>query len=112
MLKTYGVSKDLSYHFNNLLTEEIEKRKEETDSDKLISNDNINSIRDNNYDYYNKNILPTYILKYRQNIDDLRKLKNQCNKYFIINFYLINLFYIFSCRITSITRKSFSFAIF
>ena len=112
MLKTYGVSKDLSYHFNNLITEEIEKRKEETDSDKLISNDNINTIINNNYDCYNKNILPSYIIKYRQNIDDLRKLKNQCNKYFIINFYLINLFYIFSCRITSITRKSFSFAIF
>ena len=95
-----------------MITEEIEKRKEETDSDKLISNDNINTIRNNNYDYYNKNILPSYIIKYRQNIDDLRKLKNQCNKYFIINFYLINLFYIFSCRITSITRKSFSFAIF
>ena len=88
MLKTYGVSKDISYHFNNLLTEEIEKRKEETDSDKLISNDNIDSIRDNNYNYYNKNILPSYILKYRQNIDDLRKLKNlilgRCHIYMII----------------------------
>jgi len=113
MLKTYGVSRDLSYQFNNLLSEEIEKRKEETDSDKLISNDNINSIRDRNYDYYNKNILvPSYILKYRENIEDLRKLKNQCNQYFIICYYILNIFYVSSFRITSFSRESFSIAIF
>ena len=84
MFKTYGASKDLSYHFNNLVTEEIEKRKEETDSDKLISDNNINTIRNNNYEYFHKNTIPIYILKYRENIEDLRKLKIKCNKYFIL----------------------------
>ena len=79
MFKTYGASKDLSYLFNNLVTEEIEKRKEETDSDKLISDNNINTIRNNNYEYFNKNTIPIYILKYRENIEDLRKLKIKCN---------------------------------
>jgi len=79
MFKTYGASKDLSYLFNNLVTEEIEKRKEETDSDKLISDNNINTIRNNNYEYFNKNAIPIYILKYRENIEDLRKLKIKCN---------------------------------
>ena len=79
MFKTYGASKDLSYLFNNLVTEEIEKRKEETDSDKLISDNNINTIRNNNYEYFNKNTIPIYILKYRENIEELRKLKIKCN---------------------------------
>ena len=43
MYKTYGVSKDLSYKYHNLSSEESEKRKEENDSDKLISDNNISS---------------------------------------------------------------------
>jgi hypothetical protein len=84
MFKTYGASKDLSYYFNNLVSEEIEKRKEETDSDKLISDDNINTIRNNKYEHFHKNAIPTYILKYRENIEDLRVLKIKCNQYFIL----------------------------
>ena len=87
MIKTYGVSKDLSYQYNNLISEEIEKRKDENDSEKLISNDNINSIRNNNYENSNKNLLlPSYIIKYRENIEDLRKIRIKCNQYFIIYF--------------------------
>ena len=78
MFKTYGASKDLSYKFHNLLTEEIEKRKDENDSDKLISENN-NSLNNNLYGYSNKLTIPQYILKYRTNIEDLRKLKNKCN---------------------------------
>ena len=79
MIKTYGVSKDLSYHFNNLLSEELEKRKDENDSDKLISDNNINSLRNNQYEYSNKIFIPKYILKYKTNIEDLNKLKIKCN---------------------------------
>ena len=84
MFKTYGVSKDISYKFNNLLSEEIEKRKDENDSDKLISDNNINSIRNNSYEYSRNNTIPKYILKYRTNIEDLRKLKIKCNSYYIL----------------------------
>ena len=79
MIKTYGVSKDLSYRFNNLLSEELEKRKDENDSDKLISDNNINSLRNNQYEYSNKIIMPKYILKYKSNIEDLNILKTKCN---------------------------------
>jgi len=79
MIKTYGVSKDLSYHFHNLLSEELEKRKDENDSDKLISDNNINSLRNNQYEYSNKIFIPKYILKYKTNIEDLNKLKIKCN---------------------------------
>ena len=79
MFKTYGASKDLSYKFHNLLTEEIEKRKDENDSDKLISEDNIDSLRNNKYEYSNKIFIPKYILKYKTNIEDLNKLKIKCN---------------------------------
>ncbi len=80
MFKTYGASKDLSYKFNNLLNEEIEKRKEESDSDKLITDNSITSSRKNLlYEYSYKNSLPKYILKYKANIEDLRKLKIKCN---------------------------------
>ena len=79
MIKTYGVSKDLSYRFNNLLSEELEKRKDENDSDKLISDNNINSLRNNQYEYSNKIFIPKYILKYKTNIEDLNKLKIKCN---------------------------------
>jgi len=79
MFKTYGVSKDLSYQFHNFLTEEIEKKKDENDSDKLISDNNINSSRNISYEYQNKIIIPSYILKYRSNIEELRKLKIKCN---------------------------------
>ena len=80
MFKTYGASKDLSYKFHNLLTEEIEKRKDENDSDKLISENNINdSTKNNTLNYFHKNTLPGYIIKYKNNIDDLRKLKIKCN---------------------------------
>ena len=83
MIKTYGVLKDLSYQFHNLLTEEIEKRKDENDSDKLIS-DNNNSLNNNLYGYSEKITIPQYILKYRANIEDLRKLKNKCNLSYIL----------------------------
>ncbi len=79
MIKTYGVSKDLSYRFNNLLSEELEKRKDENDSDKLISEDNIDSLRNNKYEYSNKIKIPKYILKYKSNIEDLNILKTKCN---------------------------------
>ena len=79
MIKTYGVSKDLSYHFHNLLSEELEKRKDENDSDKLISDNNINSLRNNQYEYSNKIKIPKYILKYKSNIEDLNILKTKCN---------------------------------
>ena len=79
MIKTYGVSKDLSYHFHNLLSEELEKRKDENDSDKLISDNNINSLRNNQYEYSKKIIMPKYILKYKENIEDLNILKIKCN---------------------------------
>jgi hypothetical protein len=80
MFKTYGASKDLSYKFHNLLTEEIEKRKDENDSDKLISENNINDLTKNNtLNYFHKNTLPGYIIKYKNNIDNLRKLKIKCN---------------------------------
>ena len=76
MYKTYGVSKDLSYKFNNILSEEIEKRKEENDSDKLISDDNNNII---NNSFNNSFEIPLYILKYKANIDELKRLKLKCN---------------------------------
>ena len=41
MYKSYGVTKDLSYKFRNLVQEEIEKKKENTDSDNLIDENNI-----------------------------------------------------------------------
>ena len=36
MIKNYGVSKDLSYLYRNLVQEESEKKKENNDSDNLI----------------------------------------------------------------------------
>ena len=41
MYKNYGVSKDLSYKYRNLVQEEIEKKKDNTDSDNLIEENNI-----------------------------------------------------------------------
>ena len=41
MYKIYGVSKDLSYKFRNLVQEEIEKKKKNKDSDNLINKNNI-----------------------------------------------------------------------
>lgn len=43
MLKNYGVSNNLSYKYRNLLQEEIEKKKDNTDSDNLIDENNIKS---------------------------------------------------------------------
>ena len=43
MFKNYGVSNNLSYKFRNLVQEEIEKKKENTDSDNLIDENNIKS---------------------------------------------------------------------
>ena len=41
MLKKYGVSNNLYYKFINFLQEEIEKKKENNDSDNLIDENNI-----------------------------------------------------------------------
>ena len=79
MFKTYGISKDLSYQFHNFLTEEIEKKKDENDSDKLISDNNINSSRNNSYENSNKFAISSYILKYKLNMEELRKIKIRCN---------------------------------
>lgn len=41
MIKKYGASRDLTYQFHNLLQEELEKKKENTDSDNLIEENNV-----------------------------------------------------------------------
>jgi len=41
MQKNYGVSNNLSYKFRNFVQEEIEKKKENNDSDNLIDENNI-----------------------------------------------------------------------
>jgi len=42
MIKRYGASRDHSYRFHVLISDEIEKRKENNDSDKLIDENIIN----------------------------------------------------------------------
>ena len=41
MLKNYGVSNNLSYKYRNFVQEEIEKKKDNNDSDNLIDENNI-----------------------------------------------------------------------
>ena len=43
MIKNYGVSKDLSYKYRNLIQVEIDRKKENNDSDNLIDENNIKS---------------------------------------------------------------------
>jgi len=40
MIKKYGASRDLTYQYHNLCQEEMEKKKENTDSDNLIDEKN------------------------------------------------------------------------
>jgi len=41
MIKKYGALRDLTYQYHNLLQEEMEKKKDNTDSDNLIDEKNV-----------------------------------------------------------------------
>ena len=41
MIKNYGFSQNLTYKFRNFIQEEIEKKKDNNDSDSLIEDRNI-----------------------------------------------------------------------
>jgi hypothetical protein len=41
MIKKYGASRDLTYQYHNIWQEEMEKKKENTDSDNLIDENNV-----------------------------------------------------------------------
>lgn len=42
MIKNYGFSQNLTYKFRNFIQEEIEKKKDNNDSDTLIEERNLN----------------------------------------------------------------------
>jgi len=104
MIKKYGASRDLTYQYHNLLQEEMEKKKDNTDSDNLIDEKNVkvNRLISSNASEYDKSHndpsnkscnLPNYISNYYINKNDIKsleikftELKKYQDRQFIVQF--------------------------